>query len=89
VDAEYGKWRDAEIKRVGLKTQREAEAKLDRHEAEPVVQICDDQRGEVIECKADVAERKIAKGTHSRRKAYFVVPDLPWLNKEEEEADGS
>ena len=70
----FDRWREKEIKRVGLATQLRAEALLDKHESEPRVEVNNDKSGERAIYKRDVADRLTARGECSKRKTYYFMP---------------
>lgn len=70
---DHERWREQEKARVGGKTQREAEAVLDKQQAEPFVEVCNDKHGEVAKYRRNVADVLTSRGDCSPRRNYFYV----------------
>ncbi len=76
----YEKWRQNEIKTVGYERQLKAEAVLDNHERQPIVEMRDENTGEVTKMRRNVADVMARRKTHSLRKKYFSMPDTSHID---------
>ena len=76
----YQRWRENEIKRVGIKTQSQAEQLLDKQAHESFIDVVDEKTGENVSYRKSVAERFLARKTYSKRKLVFSVPAIPGVN---------
>jgi len=77
ANQKYNEWRDAQVKRVGLHTQLAAEAHLERHDADPLIEVNNDKGGQRQLLKSAVADRLALRKEVSYPKKYFGGIDIP------------
>lgn len=66
----YAAFRENSVKTFGTKVVNDADALLDKHDAEPWVEVNDDTDGKRVNYKQSVAEKYIADGRASRPALY-------------------
>jgi len=69
----YEIWRESEIKRVGAPLQHKAEAILDKHAAQPTIELADDVARTYVSMKKDIADVMLRRRDCSRRCSYHIV----------------
>ena len=66
----YREWRESEVHKNGAKLQNDADAVLDKRDAEPFVTVNDDAAGARKTYRKSVADAYIRKGQASTCKVY-------------------
>ena len=66
----YETWREAEVHRVGTKTQNEAETILEKQSLEPFVERNDEKSGKRVQLKRNIAKILDGRGQTTTVKVY-------------------
>lgn len=75
----YQNWRKQEVARVGEKVMQDAEALVDRRDAEPRIEVRDPNNGTIVKSRITVAEQDIKAGRKAKNAKSFGGFNFPFL----------